>query len=87
METVNDYDDRGEGITQTKLMYEVMLSSAKSKEYLALLTDHRLIIHNPADHRYGITEKGLQYLGVYDKLSHIMSEEEEVEEVEQVDYA
>src|SRR5215510_1692988 len=85
METVNDYDVRGRGITQTKLMYEVMLSSTQSKEYLALLTAYRLIIHNPANRRYSITEKGLQYLGVYDKLGHIMSEEEE--EVKEVDYA
>jgi predicted transcriptional regulator len=84
METVKDYDVEGEGITQTKLMYKVYLSSAQSKEYLALLTAHHLLIYNPANRRYSITEKGLRYLGVYYKLSHMMSEEEEVEEI---DYA
>ena len=81
METVNDYDVEGEGITQTKLMYKVYLSSAQSKEYLALLIAHRLLIHNPANRRYSITEKGLRYLGIYYKSSHTMSE------VEELDYA
>ena len=32
METVNDHDVEGEGITQTKLMYKVYLSGAQLKE-------------------------------------------------------
>jgi len=81
IEITNDYD-LDKGITRTKLMHKAYLSSAQLKEYLALLTAHRLLTHNSAVRRFRVTEKGLQFLEIYYKLSDMLSEEEE-----EVDYA
>jgi predicted transcriptional regulator len=79
VETVYDFDDDsdGYGITRARLMHEVMLSNAKLREYLVLLTAHRFLSYKPEMRRYNITEKGLRFLDIYYKLRDIMSEEEE----------
>jgi predicted transcriptional regulator len=67
LETVYDHDvDGGEGITRTKIMYAVYLSSGSLKEYLIALTVHRLLIFDSAMRRYHITEK------VYGFLNYIV---------------
>ena len=76
IETVNDFEENGDGngITQTRLMHDVMLSSAQLKEYLVLLTAHRFLI-KPEMRRYYVTEKGQKFLEIYYKLSEMISEE------------
>ena len=74
----HDEDDDGEGITQTKIMYAVYLSSCSLREYLIALTVHGLLIYDSAMRRYHITEKGIRFLELYSKLDD--KEEEEVVE-------
>ncbi len=74
-----DEDGSGEGITRTKIMYTAYLSSAQLKEYLLVLTVHGLLIFDSAMHRYNITEKGLRYLELYNKLGDVMKGKEEEE--------
>jgi predicted transcriptional regulator len=79
LETVYDHDgdDDGEGITQTKVMYAIYLSSGSLKEYLIALTVNRLLIYDPAMRKYHITEKGIRFLELYSKLGDMTKEEEE----------
>jgi predicted transcriptional regulator len=79
LESANDHDDVG-GVAPTTLMYEVMLSSVKLKEYLILLTAHGLLSYESTMHRYSITGKGLQFLEIYDSLGHMMEDEDKGEE-------
>lgn len=77
LETVydSDGDDDGDGISQTKIMYAVYLSSGSLKEYLIALTVHGLLIFDSAMRRYHITEKGIRFLKLYSKLGDMMREE------------
>ena len=77
IETVNDFEGNGDGngITLTRLMDEVKLSSTQLKEYLVLLTAHRFLI-KPKMRRYYVTEKGQRFLEIYYKLSEMISDEE-----------
>jgi predicted transcriptional regulator len=82
LEAANDHDDV-EGVTHTTLMYEVMLSSAKLKEYLIVLTAHDLLSYERTMDRYSITGKGLQFLEIYDSLGHMIEDEDKGEEEQQ----
>lgn len=57
-------------------MYEVFLSSAQLRDYLTALTVHGLLDYNSATRRCHITEKGLQFLELCDKLFEIIREED-----------
>jgi predicted transcriptional regulator len=77
LETVHDHDgynDDGEGITQTEIMYGLYLSSGSLREYLIALTVHGLLIYDSSMRRYHITEKGVRFLELYSKLGDMMKE-------------
>ena len=70
LETVYDHegrDDNGEGITETKIMYAVSLSSGSLREYLVALTVQGLLVYDPTMRAYHITEKGIRFLALYSK--------------------
>ncbi len=69
----NSYD----GVTETKIMYDVYLSSGQLREYLIALTVHGLLIYDSPMRRYNITRKGLRFLELYNKLGDIMKEEDQ----------
>jgi len=64
------------GFKQTIIMYDVYLTSSELREYLIALTVHGLLIYEPPMRRYDITEKGLRFLEVYDKLGDMLKEEQ-----------
>lgn len=61
------------GATKTRLMYSAYLSYAQLQEYLAFLTERKLISQEEGTQEYKLTEQGLRYLRVYDEISEIVS--------------
>jgi predicted transcriptional regulator len=76
LETVYDHegDDDGEGISRTKILYAVYLSSGSLREYLIALTIHKLLIYDSAMRKYHISEKGIRFLELYRRLGDMMKE-------------
>jgi predicted transcriptional regulator len=79
LQTVYDHDsdDNGDGIIQTKIMYSVYLSSGSVGEYLTALTVNVLLIYDPTMRTYQITERGIRFLELYNKLGDMTAEQEE----------
>ena len=61
------------GATKTHLMYGAYVSYAQVQEYLTFLQDKDLILCETGTQKYGLTEKGLHFLHVYDKISELVS--------------
>ena len=56
------------GITKTKIMYFAFLSYNQLNEYLSVLTDNNLVEYLDGTHTFKTTEKGLNYLNVYNEI-------------------
>jgi|SRR5687768_15208052 len=67
----------GNVASQTKIMYAVYLSSGSLREYLTALTVHVLLIYDPTMCTYQITERGIRFLELYNKLGDMTAEQEE----------
>jgi predicted transcriptional regulator len=76
LETVYDHegDDDGEGISRTKILYAVYLSSGSLREYLIALNIHELLTYDSAMRKYHISEKGIRFLELYRRLGDMMKE-------------
>jgi predicted transcriptional regulator len=61
------------GATKTRLMYAAYMSYAQIQEYLAFLRDKGLMIYEEGTQKYKLTEKGLRFLHVYEKISDLVS--------------
>jgi predicted transcriptional regulator len=61
------------GITQTKIMYNALLSYSQTKEYILLLTEKGLLQYDNAMHIFNITQKGLRFLEIYNKIDQTMN--------------
>jgi predicted transcriptional regulator len=66
LEVVNN--DRGNGATKNKLMYEVSLSNAQLNDYVSMLTERDLLHFDRQTHTFKITEKGLRFLKTYNQM-------------------
>ncbi len=77
LKAVNDRIEVDIGVPRATIMNKVYLSSAHMNEYLKALTVHGLLNYDSTMHRYHITDKGLKYLGLYDKISEVIKEDEE----------
>lgn len=55
-------------ITKTKIMYKGFLSHAQVQEYLPLLIESGLLEHRKYNQTYRTTEKGLQFLNMYNRI-------------------
>src|SRR5690242_5503008 len=61
-------------INKTKIMYLAMLSYAQLKEYLSLLAQSGLLDYDSKeDGTYKITEKGMNFLKVYNGIGEYVS--------------
>jgi predicted transcriptional regulator len=56
------------GATKTRLMYGAFLSHNQMMEYLKFLLDKNMIAQIGDGNRYAPTEKGLQFLRMYDSI-------------------
>jgi predicted transcriptional regulator len=81
LEVVNSHGDNG--LTKTKIMYNVFLSFAQLKEYLSVLLEKGLIEEYQIEQEekekqrsssyYRITHKGRRFLEIYRGLSEMIS--------------
>ena len=68
------------GATKTRIMYGAYLSYAQVKEYLEFLQNKKLLSYEEGTSQYRLTEKGLQYLRVFDQISDMISVSPKTEE-------
>lgn len=66
------------GATKTKIMYKAYLSYAQLKEYMEVLSESDLMEYDPAHGTYKTTDKGFQFLRVYENMTHLTGELKEV---------
>lgn len=72
LEAANEDDENGEGITLTKIMYNVVLCNEQMREYLALLIDGDLITYDSTRSTFKTTERGLTFLQAYNQLDKML---------------
>ena len=65
---------KGGGATKTKIMYAAFLSYAQLNEYLSILTENNLIEYLDGTHTFRTTEKGLNYLKVYNEMEELLQQ-------------
>ena len=62
----------GGGETKTKIMYKAFLSYNQVHEYLSILIENNLIEYLDGTQTYKTTEKGLNYLKMYNKIRKLL---------------
>jgi predicted transcriptional regulator len=61
------------GATKTKLMYSAYLSYVQVVDYIEFLLAQKLLQRDPQTELYGLTERGIHYLRVYEKIIELMN--------------
>jgi len=61
----------GNRVRLTKIMYEVYLSHAMTKEYLALLIEKGLIEYLDGERTFKTTEKGINFLRIHNRVQEL----------------
>ena len=61
------------GSTKTKIMYKAYLSYSQMKEYLQFLQENKLMEYESGLQIYRITDKGIQFLTVYEDIVGLVS--------------
>jgi predicted transcriptional regulator len=67
---------RAGNATKTRLMYGSFLSFAQINEYLNFLLTNALIMKSEETRVYGLTEKGMRFLRIYDEMAELIPVEE-----------
>ena len=60
------------GATKTKIMYIAFLSYNQLKEYLSVLIENNLIEYLEGTQTYKTTEKGLNFLKIYNEIGELL---------------
>ena len=68
----NILDAANGGETKTKIMYIAFLSYNQVHEYLSILIENNLIEYLDGAHKYKTTEKGLNYLKMYNEIRKLL---------------
>jgi predicted transcriptional regulator len=63
----------GQGITKTRVMYEVQISFTQIKEYLQYLQHCELVTYDEQNRVYRTTTKGKKFLKLYDEMAELTS--------------
>jgi predicted transcriptional regulator len=66
----------GNGAGQTQIMYTAFLSHGQMKEYLTILIDNGLLEHDVGNQKFRITEKGLNFLQLYEQIDDLIEKKE-----------
>jgi predicted transcriptional regulator len=69
LETANDSG----GVNKTRIMYKAVLSYTQLKEYLSLIIENGLMEYLEGEHRYRITEKGIHFLQIYNRIRELIT--------------
>ncbi|HEX2409428.1 MAG TPA: winged helix-turn-helix domain-containing protein [Nitrososphaeraceae archaeon] len=59
-------------VTKTKIMYIAFLSFGQLNEYLSILIENNLLKYLDGTHKFKTTEKGLNYLKVYNEMGELL---------------
>jgi predicted transcriptional regulator len=70
LQAANDHNE----ITKTKIIYVAFLSYKQLQEYLPPMIQNGLLEYLEGTKRYKITEKGLKFLKMYEKMEELMTE-------------
>ncbi len=68
----NILDAANGGTTKTKIMYFAFLSYNQLNEYLSILIENNLVEYLDGTHTFKTTEKGLNYLNVYNEIRKLL---------------
>jgi predicted transcriptional regulator len=68
--------DGSDGAGKTKIMYSAFLSYAQMKDYLAVMTDNNLLQYDLGTRRFKITDRGLNFLKIYDEIDYLTEKEQ-----------
>ncbi len=63
-----------EGVTLTKLMYNILLGNTQLKEYLALLIEDDLLRYDSTMRTFETTEKGVAFVQGYNQIRKMLKE-------------
>ena len=63
----------GEPLTRSKIMYQVMLTFNQATDYTSLLTEQGLLSYVMLDKKYTITDKGRQFLALYNEIDRLLT--------------
>lgn len=69
LETAND----SSGVNKTRIMYKAVLSYTQLREYLSLIIENGLLEYLEGEHTYRITEKGIHFLQIYNKIRELIT--------------
>jgi len=69
LETAND----SSGVNKTRIMYKAVLSYTQLREYLSLIIENGLMEYLEGEHRYRITEKGIHFLQIYNRIRELIT--------------
>ncbi len=70
LQAANDHNE----ITKTKIIYSAFLSYKQLQEYLPPLIQNGLLEYLEGTKSYKITEKGLKFLKIYEKIEELVAE-------------
>ena len=63
----------GEPLTRSKIMYQSMLNFTQVTDYTAFLAQEGLLRYMVLDRKYAITDKGRQFLTLFNKASKLLT--------------
>jgi predicted transcriptional regulator len=69
LETAND----SSGVNKTRIMYKAVLSYTQLREYLSLIIENGLLEYLEGEQTYRITEKGIHFLQIYNKIRELIA--------------
>jgi predicted transcriptional regulator len=64
------------GATKTKIMYKAYVRYSQLGEYLTFLTERHMLSYNLDTHTFKTTARGLSFLELYNKIDHILTEQQ-----------
>ena len=73
--------------TKTKIMRKAMISYGQLGKYLQMMTEDGLIAHDDANRRFTITQRGYQFMEMYEDLSKLIGPIATTIVIEEVNYA
>ncbi len=62
----------GEPLTCSKIMYQTMLNFKQTTDYTSLLIQQKLLSYSKLDRKYTITDKGRQFLALFNETSKLL---------------
>ena len=70
------------GATKTRIMYKAFISYIQVKEQLKFLLERKLLKFDLDTLTYKTTDKGLEFIELYNKMSNVILEEKEENELQ-----